>query len=101
MKKPQPSAPMPFNSPFQETEPEMFPKGLPCRVTSAVRVLDTGRVKANGRSWLAELYELNCSTTLLPDQPALSNWTQRQHPHCHSAALFALAAVSRRLRSVA
>lgn len=72
MKRSQSSEPTPPGSPFREIETEMFPKGLPCRVISAIRVLDTGRVKANGNSWLAELYDLNCSTTLLPDQPALA-----------------------------
>lgn len=71
MKKPFPE-PNSFASPFEEIEPEMFSTGLPCRVTNDVRMLDTGRVKANGKSWLAELYDLNCSATLLPGQPALA-----------------------------
>ena len=49
----------------------MFQTGLPCRVTRAVRALDRGRVQFNGNSWFARLYEINCSTTLLPGQPAL------------------------------
>lgn len=72
MKRPQFLEPTSSGSPFRELETEMFPRGLPCRVTKAVRVLDTGRVQANGGSWLAELYDLNCSTTLLLDQPVLA-----------------------------
>lgn len=50
----------------------MFPKGLPCRVIEAVRVLDRGRVKFNGIWFAAHLYEPNCTATLLPDQEALA-----------------------------
>ena len=59
-------------SPFEEIEPKMFLKGLPCRVTRTVRALDRGRAALNGTSWLAQLHEPCRSITLLPDQPALA-----------------------------
>ena len=72
MKRPRSSSPINRASPFIELETEMFPRGLPCRVTRAVRALDRGRAQFNGSSWFARLYEINCSTTLLPGQPALA-----------------------------
>ncbi|MEL7226177.1 MAG: hypothetical protein AAGL17_15370 [Cyanobacteria bacterium J06576_12] len=61
-----------YTFPLHAVSIVMFDKAIPCRVTDAVRIMDLGRVKASGYSWRAELYEKQCQTTLLPDQPALA-----------------------------
>ena len=76
MKSPQIQKPAASSSfytfPLHAVSVVMFDKAIPCRVTDAVRILDFGRVKANGYSWCAELCEEHCQTTLLPGQPALA-----------------------------
>lgn len=53
-------------------ETEIFEKALPCRVTDTVNVMSAGRVTANGTSWRAEIYGLDCQVPLLPDQFAIA-----------------------------
>lgn len=59
------------SSPFRNDSVEMFSQPLSCVVEKSVCPDAMGTVKANGGVlWRAELYFLNCQTTLLSGQPA-------------------------------
>ena len=50
---------------------EMFLKGFIGVVTTPITLYQPGRVKCQGISWRAKLYEPNCQTTLLAGQPVI------------------------------
>lgn len=57
---------------LKELETEMFAKGKPCYVTSTVDVLSAGRVKADGTSWRAIQYGLDCGVPMRKHQFAIA-----------------------------
>jgi len=57
---------------FAAPESKLFAQGIPGIVTLPIAPLQAGRVTIQGQSWRSQLYDLNCQTTLLPQQPILA-----------------------------
>ena len=51
---------------------EMFSEGLSGVVTKPITLYQTGRIKCQGVSWRAQLYQPNCQVTLLIGQPVIA-----------------------------
>ena len=51
---------------------EVFPEGISGVVIKPITLYQPGRVKCQGISWRAKLYEPNCQATLLSGQPVIA-----------------------------